>query len=494
MEETNLQTEVRVLKKYLRDLAENPQDVYPMNCVDVIFHDWARRTEKGRAHRKEAVDELLKSGFVRVLKKHIQKHGLDGFVHTGSLNQIFQAVEYFYPHGPPSSLLKKKSPQRKTKRERELAKHLSDLLEGAYAAFEHFDQDSNGCISGDELAPVVDWLYGSFHGHGITKKKKLELKRKLLNAVDKDHDGRISFIEFERLFRKFSKRFVEANVNDEKKNKACSSPSSKNKKTMTLKSESQKRHENHVANILKSARKKFRSFDRDGDDYIDGSELVQVVQWLWRVFHVKGEKLPMALQARMVDKILNAIDHDHDGRITIQEFELLFMETAQRNPGLVKPPVVSRTPPCIKEKTKKERESGTMSSFKKQLHDRHVQRLMIFAKEEFENLDKDGSGWIDGHELYDLVDWLWKSFHVDGKPISQKRQTLLFKKVLDTVDTDHDGCISFPEFQELFLKYAERTATSHRGLNTPVSPASDLPASVRAAAAKRIGRRSPPRY
>ena len=85
--DSDLETEVRVLKKYLKHLAEKPQDVYPMNCIDVIFHEWvrqqffceknnnvdslasltnnktvsyqARKTERGRAHRKEAVDQLL---------------------------------------------------------------------------------------------------------------------------------------------------------------------------------------------------------------------------------------------------------------------------------------------------------------------------------------------------------------------------------------------------------------------------------------------------
>ena len=126
--------------------------------------------------------------------------------------------------------------------------------------------------------------------------------------------------------------------------------------------------------------------------------------------------------------------------------------------------------------------------YKKQLQDRHLKRLMVFAKEAFENLDKDGSGLIDGHELYDLVDWLWKSFHVDGKPISERRQSLLFKSVLDSVDTDHDGCISFPEFKELFVKYAKRAVKSRRALNSPISPVSNLPAAVRIAAAKRRNR------
>ena len=138
MSDSDLETEVRILKKYLRHLAENPQDVYPMNCIDVIFHEWARKTERGRAHRKEAVDALLKASFVRILKRHIKKYGMNG-IHTESLNQIFQAVEYFYPQGPPKKLLK--SPKKRvSKKDRVQEKQLADLLEGAYAAFEHFDQ------------------------------------------------------------------------------------------------------------------------------------------------------------------------------------------------------------------------------------------------------------------------------------------------------------------------------------------------------------------
>ena len=74
MSDSDLETEVRVLKKYLKHLAEKPQDVYPMNCIDVIFHEWARKTEKGRAHRKEAVDALLKcKGKNRTKENHHNK-------------------------------------------------------------------------------------------------------------------------------------------------------------------------------------------------------------------------------------------------------------------------------------------------------------------------------------------------------------------------------------------------------------------------------------
>ena len=61
----------------------------------------------------------------------------------------------------------------KDKNDRVNEKQLADLLEGAYAAFEHFDQDSNGCISGDELSPCRGLVVScSFHATGMTQKKK----------------------------------------------------------------------------------------------------------------------------------------------------------------------------------------------------------------------------------------------------------------------------------------------------------------------------------
>ena len=199
--------------------------------------------------------------------------------------------------------------------------------------------------------------------------------------------------------------------------------------------------------------------------------------------------------------------YDHDGRITREEFEHLFVDAAKRNPSIVK------STPSPSKKKKERRESGTaalyvvfergfenITSFSCFYHtqiafiitrdcllipchhhlkintrmhlvvtklkhqrsntgtrnnfkDRHfLKRLMVFAKEAFENLDSDGSASLPmGMNFTILWDWLWEKFSC-GRKTDLREKTSLCSKAFRTRLINRDGCISFFRVQRPFCQ------------------------------------------
>ena len=50
------------------------------------------------------------------------------------------------------------------------------------------------------------------------------------------------------------------------------------------------------------------------------------------------------------------------------------------------------------------------------------------------------------------MQWLWESFHVHGEPLSVEQQATKCAQLLAAVDSDHNGRITYDEFEKLFLK------------------------------------------
>lgn len=148
----------------------------------------------------------------------------------------------------------------------------------------------------------------------------------LLAAVDADHNGSISYDEFERLFLKAAARIgaFRKKLNAAKKGQAAAAPPA------APLSKEEREHKKHLTHMLRSARKKFDKFDTDHNGAIEGAELEGIVQWLWASFHVNGEQLSASSQAEKSAQLLAAVDTDHNGSINYEEFEKLFLKAAER--------------------------------------------------------------------------------------------------------------------------------------------------------------------
>ena len=86
------------------------------------------------------------------------------------------------------------------------------------------------------------------------------------------------------------------------------------------------------------------------------------------------------------------------------------------------------------------------------------------ARKKFNQLDVDGNGVLEGSELQALGDWVWSNFHPGGEPLSEEEKQEQGAKLLDRLDANADGCMSFDEFSGWFEKTCEGIERYRRGL------------------------------
>ena len=80
----------------------------------------------------------------------------------------------------------------------------------------------------------------------------------------------------------------------------------------------------------------------------------------------------------------------------------------------------------------------------------HMQRMLERARAMFEELDSDGTELLEGDELLGLADWLWAFFQPGGNPLSEERKQEEAAKLLQNLDANGDGAMSFEEFAGWF--------------------------------------------
>jgi outer membrane protein assembly factor BamB len=85
-------------------------------------------------------------------------------------------------------------------------------------------------------------------------------------------------------------------------------------------------------------------------------------------------------------------------------------------------------------------------------NERFAKDLLGEAEHEFKRADADGSGFIEGSEIVALTQWIFSRFRPQGgRPLHAVHRKRLVKELLEQVDGDSDGLLSFKEFKEWFL-------------------------------------------
>ena len=72
--------------------------------------------------------------------------------------------------------------------------------------------------------------------------------------------------------------------------------------------------------------------------------------------------------------------------------------------------------------------------------------MLARAQRKFDELDTDHNGFLDGAEVIELANSLWRIFHPGGEPITDEKRKQLCIDLLLRVDSNNDGKISFQEF------------------------------------------------
>jgi len=72
-----------------------------------------------------------------------------------------------------------------------------EQLAKAHAKFKELDADNNGSLQGHEMKVLADWVFEAFgHGHVEDKRREDRLGRTLMQRLDANGDGKLTFDEF----------------------------------------------------------------------------------------------------------------------------------------------------------------------------------------------------------------------------------------------------------------------------------------------------------
>ena len=243
--------------------------------------------------------------------------------------------------------------------------------------------------------------------------------------------------------------------------------------------------------VLSKARRKFKSFDHDGNGKIEGEELEELTTWVLESYqpdsYVSTEFISTPeVRKKMKDQIMKRVDLNNDGAIDMDEFTLLFEEVTfkidvtyrakkkfsdldENDTGRLELPKLLLVTEHVMEKlgSSEDQElakrlmSGKLGLFLEEtmtFHDfnvilesviNHVV-VMRAAREKFNELDVDKSGYLEGMELDLLLNWMLASFCPNGQPLPLEEKVLIKEEMMRQTDENKDGKISISEFSVMF--------------------------------------------
>jgi len=91
-----------------------------------------------------------------------------------------------------------------------------------------------------------------------------------------------------------------------------------------------------------------------------------------------------------------------------------------------------------------------------------VNQAVERAKKKFIQMDKDKSGTLEAKELNSLADWVWSRFNPGGREMSEQQRQREGAKLLDRLDKNKDGKMSFKEFEVWFRRTSRQIESFRR--------------------------------
>jgi len=231
-----------------------------------------------------------------------------------------------------------------------------NLLQRAKVKFEEFDSDKSGFLETAEIDAVLTWTLQAFPADDDVYK----YKEKLLKDLDANGDGKLDLKEFTELFEQ-----------------------------MLVRTE-----------LINRARSKFGELDADKSGMLEMDELDKVTDWVLQAYAEKSQQERSDFKANLIKRM----DVNGDGKLSLQEFAVIFDEIVTR------------------------------------------MELTEKAKVEFQKLDKDGSGFLEKNEL-EAVLKTWAT--LCGAQV-QIDPSASIDEMMSKLDANSDGKLSLAEFIPLF--------------------------------------------
>ena len=75
-----------------------------------------------------------------------------------------------------------------------------------------------------------------------------------------------------------------------------------------------------MSDVLVRAKRKFDQLDTDKNGFLNGAEVVELANWLWQIFHPRGEHISDERRKQLCVELLLSVDTNGDGNISFAEF------------------------------------------------------------------------------------------------------------------------------------------------------------------------------
>lgn len=244
-----------------------------------------------------------------------------------------------------------------------------------------------------------------------------------------------------------------------------------------------------IAAALDQARMKFEEFDKDNSGALERGELDNLSLWVFESFHPGGETMTAEQQDKEVQKLLQKMDDNGDGVLSLDEFVSWFRETSEfmsqsnRSKALKEEQALASSRALAEldaaSKLRKAEEAAEREALAAEAAEQQTTletleaerksegKLLKVARKQFNALDKDGNGTLEGMELVVLAQWVFTKFNPGGGPgsLDPKEAQVELEQLMETVDTDGNGSVSFDEFSEWFVTTTRSIHRKHRRLH-----------------------------
>jgi len=134
---------------------------------------------------------------------------------------------------------------------------------------------------------------------------------------------------------------------------------------------------------------KWDDLDVDKSGELSGDELIKIAEWVWSSFNPDGNINKDAIEKEAV-KILKRCDTSGDGVIDQEEFEVYFKKTSAS---------ILKFQEIMISKKKKEKKEPVPETVLTPQDEKKLKFLSIRAQTKWEELDHDGSGYLEGDEI-----------------------------------------------------------------------------------------------
>jgi Ca2+-binding EF-hand superfamily protein len=171
--------------------------------------------------------------------------------------------------------------------------------------------------------------------------------------------------------------------------------------------------------LVAACEDKFKEIDRSQDGYIEGEEIVVLSNWILEAYNQLN--CDQEIREKILESVMSKFDRNGDGKMNKYEFSLLFEDVC------------------------------------------HTHVLIAKAKEAFVDLDKDNNGYLEGSEIDDLAEAVFKYYRPEGNQISDAEKAQMKHKIMQRCDGNHNGFLFAKDVAAMLSDIVEERSIKEAG-------------------------------